>query len=166
MTPFNFPIEATDPDGDTLTTNPSGMTINSTTGVITWTPTATGSYSVTVEVSDGELSDTQSFTITVEKASLISIEVSPSDMTIEIGESKAIISVTAHYDNGTEADIELNARTYESDKSNATVSLGGVITGVSSCTASTPVTITVTYIEDSIPQTDTISVVVTNPSPP
>ena len=86
-------------------------------------------------------------------------------MTIEIGESRTIDSVTAHYNNDTDADIALDACTYESDKSNATVSPEGVITGVSSCTASTPVTITVTYTEDSITQTDTISVVVTNPSP-
>ena len=86
-------------------------------------------------------------------------------MTIEIGESRTIDSVTAHYNNDTDADIALDVCTYESDKSNATVSLEGVITGVSSCTASTPVTITVTYTEDSITQTDTISVIVTNPSP-
>ena len=136
-----------------------------TTGVIIWTPTAVGSFEVTVEVSDGELSDTQNFMINVDKALLVSIEVSPSSMTLEIGESKAIISVTAYYDNGTEVNIALDTCTYESDKSNATVSLDGVITGVSSCSASTPVTITVSYTEDSITQTDTISVVVTNPSP-
>jgi hypothetical protein len=68
--PYSYDVNATDPDvGDTLTysltTKPSGMTINSSTGVITWTPTSTGDYNVTVEVSDGELTDTQSFTITV-----------------------------------------------------------------------------------------------------
>jgi len=66
---FSYNVIATDPDGDTLiyslTTKPSGMTIDSTIGTITWTPTATGSYNVTVEVSDGELNDIQTFTITV-----------------------------------------------------------------------------------------------------
>jgi len=43
------------------------MSINSSTGLITWTPTATGSFGVTVKVSDGELFDTQIFTVTVEE---------------------------------------------------------------------------------------------------
>ena len=66
---YNYIVETNDPDGDdltySLTAKPSGMTINSTTGTITWTPTAAGSYDITVEVSDGKLSDVQSFTITV-----------------------------------------------------------------------------------------------------
>jgi len=66
---YTCTIEATDPDGDdliySLTDKPTGMTIDSTIGTITWLPTATGSYNVTVEVSDGELSDIQNFTITV-----------------------------------------------------------------------------------------------------
>jgi len=45
------------------------MTINSSTGLITWTPTATGSFGVTVKAYDGELFDTQSFTIIVEEIS-------------------------------------------------------------------------------------------------
>lgn len=66
---YTYDVNATDSDGDTLiyslTTTPSGMSINSSTGLITWTPTATGDYYVTVRVSDGALFDTQSFTITV-----------------------------------------------------------------------------------------------------
>jgi hypothetical protein len=169
---YIYPVEATDPEGNTLTfsltTNPStDMVINEDSGVITWTPAAAGNYEVTVEVSDGSESTTQSFAITVDKALLTSIVVLPHSMTLEIGESEAITSVIAHYDNGTEANITpLTACTYVSNKpSVATVSSDGVVTGVSSCTASTPVTITVTYIEDSITQTDIVSVVVTNPSP-
>jgi hypothetical protein len=168
---YNYPVEASDPNGDDLTyslaTNPStDMSIDENSGVINWTPTAIGSYEVTVEVSDGSESTTQSFTITVDKALLTSIEVLPSSMTLEIGESRTIDSVIAHYNNDTETIITpLSACTYKSNKSNATVSEDGVITGVSSCTASTPVTITVTYMEDGITKTDTVSVVVTNPSP-
>jgi hypothetical protein len=68
---FTYPVEATDPDeGDTLiyslTTDPStDMVIDENSGVINWTPTAVGNFEVNVEVSDGELSDTQSFNITV-----------------------------------------------------------------------------------------------------
>jgi len=71
--PYSYDVNATDSDGNTLvyslTSKPSGMTINSSTGLITWTPTATGSFGVTVKVSDGELFDTQSFTVTVEETS-------------------------------------------------------------------------------------------------
>ena len=166
---YTYTIEANDPDGDaltySLTTSPAGMAIDAATGIITWIPTAIGSYDVTIVVSDGKLSDTQSFTITTKKALLISIEVLPSSMTLEIGESRKIDSVTANYSDNTDNDIALDACTYESDKSNATVSPYGVITGISSCTASTPVTITVSYTEDGITKTDTVSVVVTNPFP-
>jgi len=69
---YNYDVSATDSDGDilgySLTTKPSGMTINSTTGMINWAPTATGNFNVTVKVSDGELSDTQSFTVIVEES--------------------------------------------------------------------------------------------------
>ena len=67
---FNYNVNANDLDGDgltySLTTNPStNMTINEDSGVISWTPTAVGSFEVTVEVSDGELTATRSFTIEV-----------------------------------------------------------------------------------------------------
>jgi len=71
--PYSYDVNATDSDGDipvySLTNKPSGMTINSSTGLIIWTPTAPGSFGVTVKAFDGELFDTQSFTITVEETS-------------------------------------------------------------------------------------------------
>jgi len=73
---YTYDVEATDPDGDTLTyfltTSPAGMTINVATGFISWNPTAAdvGIHSVTVEVSDGELTNTQSFTIIVTTSSV------------------------------------------------------------------------------------------------
>jgi len=71
---YTYDVDAADPDGDTLTfsltTKPTGMTINSTTGLISWTPTSTGDYEVTVRVSDGSLFVTQSFTIKVTTAIL------------------------------------------------------------------------------------------------
>jgi len=66
---YTYNVVATDTDGDTLTysltSGPTGMTINSSTGVISWTPNAVGDYDVTLKVSDGESFDTQSFTITI-----------------------------------------------------------------------------------------------------
>jgi RHS repeat-associated protein len=72
---YEYDVEATDADGDVLTFSltlfPEGMTIDATTGLITWTPSGTqaGDHDVTVEVSDGRGgTDTQSFTIDVSEA--------------------------------------------------------------------------------------------------
>ncbi|MCP4418705.1 MAG: hypothetical protein GY805_18965, partial [Chloroflexi bacterium] len=54
-----------------LTQKPSGMTINSTTGVISWTPTATGNVNVTVTATNAGGTDTQSFTISAQAANAI-----------------------------------------------------------------------------------------------
>ena len=68
---YTYDVEATDADiGDVLTfsldTAPAGMTIDSTTGLIEWTPTQPGDIDVTVRAEDiGGLFDTQSFTIAV-----------------------------------------------------------------------------------------------------
>ena len=48
--------------------SPSGATINAATGAFSWTPTAAGTFPVTVRVTDNgtpALSDSKSFTITV-----------------------------------------------------------------------------------------------------
>ena len=69
---YTYDVNATDSDADiltyALTVNPLGMTINSASGAISWTPTSAqmGDYNVTVEVSDGEFTDTQTFIITVQ----------------------------------------------------------------------------------------------------
>ena len=73
---YTYDVDATDPDeGDVLTYSlnaaPTGMAIVPTTGVISWTPAAAGTFSVSVSVSDGELSDTQSFDLTVSEAEVI-----------------------------------------------------------------------------------------------
>lgn len=102
---------------------------------------------------------------TINEVRLTLIEVEPSSMYIETGKSKAITLITAYYNDSTSADINPDACTYESNKSNATVSSSGVVTGIYSCSTTTPVTITVSYTEDNITKTDTVSVVVTNPSP-
>ena len=107
---YAYTVNATDPDGDTLTysltTNPTGMTINSTTGVISWRPTSTqlGNHSVTVEVSDGSLSAIQSFIIKVSVAPIIP---SPTHPTVVVVAVSAIsvttnpVDVTGVVNNGT-----------------------------------------------------------------
>ncbi len=66
-----IPISATDSDGDSLSYSfssmPAGAVFNSDNNVFAWATSYTqaGSYPITVTVSDGELSDSESFTITV-----------------------------------------------------------------------------------------------------
>ncbi|OIP68658.1 hypothetical protein AUK42_06105 [Candidatus Atribacteria bacterium CG2_30_33_13] len=160
---YTYVVEATDPEGDTLTysltTSPTGMTINSSTGVISWTPASAGSYDVTVEVADQYRSTSQSFTITVGETILTSIVVLPTTMTIAKGGSQTITSVTAYYDNGTEANIALTACTYESNVANVTVT-NGKISVATACAANAAI-ITVSYTEDSITETDTVNVTIT-----
>ena len=166
---YTYDVEATDPNEDTLTysltISPTGMTINSTTGVITWTPTEdqVGENEVVVKVSDGSKSTTQSFTVTVEKALLTSIVVLPTSMEIEAGNSDTITSVTAHYDNGTEASIALSACTYESSKPTLITVNNGIINVSSSCTATTAI-ITVSYTKDDVTKSDTANVTVPAPT--
>jgi hypothetical protein len=163
-TAYTYDVEATDPNEDTLTysltTSPTGMTINSTTGVITWTPTEdqVGENEVVVEVSDGSKSTTQSFTVTVDETLLTSIVVLPATMEIAQGYSETITSVTAHYDNGTSAGIALTACTYVSNKTNITVANG--IISVSEDCAATTATITVSFTEGGVTKSDTVTVTV------
>ncbi len=72
---YSYDVDATDSDNDALIYSLSlfstGMSINTQTGIISWTPTAgqTGSQSVNVKVSDDKGgSDSQSFSISVAAA--------------------------------------------------------------------------------------------------
>jgi len=71
---LSFTISGSDPDGDPLTysataagTLPAGAAFDATTRTFTWTPSATqaGSYPISFTVSDGQLQDLQTITITV-----------------------------------------------------------------------------------------------------
>lgn len=164
---YTYEIVVTDPDADdvliySLTEKPDGMTINETTGAVNWTPTEAqiGENQVIIEVSDGKVSVSQIFTITVAETLLSSIEVVPSEMSIPIGSSETITSITALYDDEITAVIEIDSTdviSYSSDAEEiATVSELGVVTGVDRGTA----IITVTYTEGEIAVTDTIDVTV------
>jgi glucose/arabinose dehydrogenase len=66
--PYTYDVDAAGTPSPTYSLDvfPSGMTIDPTTGVISWTPTSTGPASVTVRAQNGIAPDaTQSFTITV-----------------------------------------------------------------------------------------------------
>ncbi len=75
-TDFVLQVNAYDPDGDSitysLTQKPDNMSINST-GFITWHPTQTGTYAVTVSVSDGKNTTSESFNVIVTTPQMIEI---------------------------------------------------------------------------------------------
>jgi hypothetical protein len=79
-TAYSYQVEAEDDDGDPLTysliESPAGMTIDSD-GLITWASPALGSHNITVRVSDGQATDNQSYTLTINTAPpVIVVEVS------------------------------------------------------------------------------------------
>lgn len=72
---YSYQAVASDPNGDTLTwsltTKPTGLTVSSSSGLVQWTPSSAqvGNHNVTLEVNDGTVSASQSWTITVSAAS-------------------------------------------------------------------------------------------------
>ncbi|MBW7990264.1 MAG: tandem-95 repeat protein [Planctomycetes bacterium] len=100
---YNYDVDATDPDivdtlAYSLVIEPMGMTIDTATGLIKWTPanTQTGANEVAVRVADGSstpASNTQPFTINVSLAD-IPVEVAPSSETEKPAETgRKILSV-------------------------------------------------------------------------
>src|SRR5690606_39579039 len=79
--PLSFTATATDSDRPARTlafsvggTAPVGAASDATTGVLTWTPTEDqGSCSIEVIVSDGELTDSETITVTVNEANVAQI---------------------------------------------------------------------------------------------
>jgi len=87
---------------------------------------------------------------------LTSIVVFPSSMNLDIGESKTISSITAHYNDASSESVALSDCSYSSDNICATVDSNGTITGVSEGLA----VITVSYTKKEITKTDTVEVIV------
>jgi len=159
---YSYQVEAIDDNDADLTysllLSPEGMTIDSSTGLLTWIPTEdqVGENDVTIKVSDGWSGITQDFSVEVRLVKLSSISVSPETMTVDTGQTKPISSVTAYYDDGSNASIAKTDCTYESSSSIASVSTSGLVTGK----IAGPVIITVSYTEDEITKDDTVDVTV------
>jgi len=90
-----------------------------------------------------------------EGATLLSISVLPEAMTLSVGGSQIITSVTASYDTAADTSIPLTDCSYSSNNTAvATVTANGTITGVANGTA----TITVSYTGDTVTRSDTLTV--------
>jgi len=166
---YTYDVNANDFEDDILTysllTFPEGMTIDSSTGVITWTPTEEqiGGNEVIVTVNDKWRWDTQAFLVTVSEIVLTSIEVIPSTMSLPMEYPSLLtlnfLIVTANYDYGPSKDIALRNCIYESSNTSIVkMSSEGMIAAISPGSA----TITVSYTEDDVTKSDTIDVIVTS----
>ncbi|MFH1276611.1 MAG: Ig-like domain-containing protein, partial [Candidatus Woesearchaeota archaeon] len=104
--PYNYQVTVSDDSLVTyhLNNGPSGMTISSN-GLVTWTATEPGSYSVFITVSDGEYDVTQKYTISV-ASSKTSVQL----MTVHVGPEEAtggdVLSVNVALDNKGNTDLE------------------------------------------------------------
>ncbi|MBA7575288.1 hypothetical protein ES695_16755 [Candidatus Atribacteria bacterium 1244-E10-H5-B2] len=121
-TEYTYDVEATDPDGDSLTyfltTKPDGMSIDSGTGVISWIPGATqiGGNLVIVKVSDGVLSATQGFTVTVTKR--VPMKITVDSPTFTVGEPYWFaVNMTANDDSGKSVIAHFGVPTSEDNES-------------------------------------------------
>jgi len=138
--------------------NLSCATVNSS-GLITGV--STGSITIIVVYDEGSVSKSDTITVTVitpiTTAKLTSIEVLPSSMNLNVGESQTISSVTAFYDNSSSANINLTACNYSSSNPDcATVSSSGSVTAVSDGSA----TITISYTYDGATKTTSAEIAV------
>lgn len=95
---YSYQVEASDPNEDILTYSsiikPEGMSIDSESGLISWTPAnnQVGIHQVIVEISDGKLSTTQSFEIEVSNVNnppqILSYSPDSLNIVVNEGESK------------------------------------------------------------------------------
>jgi RHS repeat-associated protein len=94
---YTYDVEATDPDGDaitySLTTAPPNMTINATTGLISWPVTSrdAGDHTVAIRAQDVHGAfDTQSYTLTILNQNQAPIVSAGADQTIAVNGSATL----------------------------------------------------------------------------
>ena len=145
-TPITWSIES----GGTL---PTGLSLNESTGAITGTPTAAGTYNFTVKAENSYGSDSKQFSLTIDPKQTVSVTgvtLDKAELSLYTGESKTLIATVQP------SDATIQNVTWSSDKPEvATVDANGKVTAVSAGTA----TITVTTADGGF--TDTCEVTVT-----
>ena len=159
-------LSASDVDGDSLTyqldsaTVALGASVSGNTLSINPTTDFTGSGSVTVSVSDGSLSDSETFTVTVNNINDAPVLSAVSDLTIP-EDTSTTITLTA-------TDIDGDSLTFSAvsaDTGVATVAVSGSTLTVTAATAnSATTTITVTVSDGTLTADTSFSVELTDPS--
>jgi PKD repeat protein len=100
-----FTVSASDPEGDSLTYSgdplPAGATLDSATGAFAWTPgfDQAGAHGITFSVSDGDLSASETITITVNNVNRPPVFDPIAEQIVDEGQS-CFFSVTAHDPDG------------------------------------------------------------------
>jgi hypothetical protein len=158
-----------------VTTNPSGAEIfldGKDSGKIapyTLKNISAGNHVIEVTLSDmkyTKIVEVEAYKTTIiniefySQSTLDKINVLPSitNITLSLGSTVAISSVTAYYSDYSSANISLASCTYSSNDACATVNSSGTITGISAGAA----IITVSYTEGGVTKTDTILVYIRN----
>jgi len=126
LTNLTFTAHATDVDSTptySLTNAPTGATIDSSTGVFSFTPTEAqgpGTYSVTISATDGTSTDSEDITITVNEVNTAPVADAISTSTNE--DTAKVITLTS-----TDSDLPVNTITYSkvTDPTHGTVSISG-----------------------------------------
>jgi predicted secreted protein len=133
ITPLTFTV--TDPDGGTLnfthTGLPTGLTLNSSTGRVSGTPSAAGTYNVTIYVNDGLVTVSRSFVWTITQAATDTTAPALSITSHTNGQTLTSASVTLA---GTATDSGRGGNGIASVTVNGLGATGGTVTG--SATAS------------------------------
>lgn len=153
-----------DPDGDALTLSAeSSSTANATVAIdgtdVIVTGVAVGSATITVTASDGELSVTTTFEVTVEAANTAPTIEAIANQSVDEG---ATVTVTVSVSDAEGDDLTVSAES--SSVSNATVAVSGTtitITGVASGSATIEVTVTDGELSSTTSFTVTVNEVVT-----
>lgn len=146
---YTYDVNATGNPAPTfsLTTKPTGMTIDSVTGLITWLPTATGDHAVTVSATNSVGSDLQSYTISV----FAEPQLDPiANDSAETGEEFTITAIASG----------VPAPTFSLDTSPVGMSIGAT-DGVIQWTPTAPGTVDVTVRATNSVGTDTTSFQIT-----
>ena len=163
---LTFTATATDADlpANTLTFSlsgaPTGASITSG-GVFTWTPTEAqgpSSYDITVIVSDGALTDSETITVTVGEVNVAPVLGPIGDKTVAAGSELAFTA------SATDADLPANTLTYSlgaGAPSGATITAGGVFTWTPTADQDGTHDITITVSDGSLTDSETITVTVT-----
>ncbi len=163
----NVSSKFSDPNGDTLnytavSSDTTKATVSVSSAVVTITPKAVGTSTVTVTASDGSLTATQTIAITVRQSNRAPTAVgtiSPVTLTAGgISTNRNVSSKFSDPDNDT-----LGYTAVSSNTTKATVSVSGAVVTITPKTAGTA-TVTVTASDGSLTATQTISVTV-NPPP-
>ncbi len=162
LTQLAFTATATDSNGDTLTYSltgaPSGAAINSATGVFTWTPSEAqgpGTYTITVVVSDGALTDSEAVTVTVAEVNVAPVLATIGNKSLTLGQT---LTFTA---SAIDVDLPANTKTFSlgaGAPSGATITAGGLFSWTPS--AAGTYSITVRVADGAATDTETITVTV------